>query len=133
MAVEELGSRWEAAISVALLTIIMNALGGAMNSNLSGELGVQSGMVAVLLQSPTILSLIGVLAALIFAGPPGFIGSLLEGYGASIFINEGSTLGLKLLIFGSVMVFLSSLVPWLDIYMRFLNGGSGGYRAPPGR
>lgn len=79
--------------------------------------------VALFQSAPGILTLGGILFAANVAGPPGFIGALLEVVGVNMLFDPGRDGGIGFVLVGALIVAVFSLVPWARFYRELLSGG----------
>ncbi|QLG51089.1 hypothetical protein [Natrinema halophilum] len=73
---------------------------------------------------PGIITLAGILAATVIAGPLGFFGAILETIGANQFLFGGHVGGFWVAVFGALMVVIGSFIPWLRLFSVWMDSQS---------
>ncbi|RKS81517.1 hypothetical protein BDK61_0803 [Haloarcula quadrata] len=72
---------------------------------------------------PGLVTLAGIMAATLVAGPFGFVGALLETAGATQLLYHQSEAGFWMVVFGAGLVTVGASIPWGKVLEAFLDSG----------
>lgn len=111
-------------ILVTALGSVLNAIGTPETASTGTEISFTL-FIALFQSAPGLLTVAGILIAGYVAGPPGFFGAIIEVVRVNrVFdLSGGSSGGIELVIAGAIIVAISSLAPWPQIYQEVLSSG----------
>lgn len=125
--VDQVAGRFHDALLGGVIVVVVTAFGsmwGAIGTpeTISTSTEVSFTLFVALFQSaPGLLTLAGVAIASYRAGPFGLIGAVMEVVGVNRLFDVAQDRGLGLVIFGAVLVTVSSFFPWPQIYRELLS------------